>query len=54
MSNATSVSVQTHVKVISILLLAIGAITIPADLPYHDAAAAVLLLIGAFGYALAH
>jgi len=53
MSNATSVSVQTHVKVISILLLAIGAITIPADLPYHDAAAAVLLLIGAFGYALA-
>jgi len=53
MSKATSVSVQTHLKVIAVLLIAIGAISIPADLPYHDAFAAVLLLVGAIGYAIA-
>jgi len=53
MSKTASVSIQTHIKVISVLLIAVGAITFPADFPYHDAFAAILLLVGAIGYALA-
>ena len=49
-----NVQMQNHLKVGSVLLIAIGMLTIPADLPYDSYIAAIVSLLGVIGYALAH
>jgi hypothetical protein len=49
-----NVQMQNHLKVGSIFLIALGMLTIPADLPYGSYIAAITSLLGVIGYALAH
>ena len=49
-----SVQMQNHLKVLSMVLIAIAAITVPADFPYGAIIAIVFALLGVAGYAMAH
>jgi len=48
------VQTQNHLKALSIFLIALAAISLPADLPYGAIVAVVLAFLGALGYATAH
>jgi hypothetical protein len=49
-----NVQVQNHLKFISILLITLAGLSIPADLPGGAYLAIVLGILGAAGYGLAH
>jgi hypothetical protein len=49
-----NVQMQNHMKTVSVLLIVLGMLTIPADLPFSAYVSTVLSLVGVLGYALAH
>jgi hypothetical protein len=49
-----NVSEQNHLKVLSIILIVLGTLSLPADLPYAVFVAIVFEFLGVLGYALAH
>ena len=49
-----NVQMQNHLKTVSVILIVVSMISIPADLPYTAYVASILGLLGVLGYALAH
>jgi hypothetical protein len=49
-----NVQMQNHLKTVSMILIVVGMLSVPADLPYTGYFASILGLLGVLGYALAH
>ncbi len=49
-----NVNEQNHLKVLAIILIVLGTLSLPADLPYAVFVAITFEFLGVLGYALAH
>ena len=49
-----NVNEQNHLKVLAIVLIVLGTLSLPADLPYAVYVAVIFEFVGVLGYALAH
>jgi hypothetical protein len=49
-----NVQTQNHMKTVSVILIVLGMLSVPADLPCATYVASILGLLGVLGYALAH
>ncbi|HMK94845.1 MAG TPA: hypothetical protein VK536_05520 [Candidatus Limnocylindrales bacterium] len=49
-----NIQTQNHVKIASVILIVLGMLSVPADLPYAVYIASILGFLGVLGYALAH